>query len=1280
MPKNYPWDNQPTTQLNTSPAKYPWDSVPTNDKPTPQPVPAANNKVVNNQRLLVERRLEEFTPKTQPKSLIGAGKAGLVKVPAPQSKTMIPVGKAGIIKTQARDFNGIDAALLGAMDTTTLGTMNIRDDEAIKDNKGAFTAGQVAGYIAPGAGLTSAAGKGLAKLGAGKLAQNLGGSMIAGAAIDTGQGLVAGDTGKELAKRVGRGAIIGLAADGALMGLGKIGQSILKKLADKQTLSAAERAAIDGLPDEAKKEITLYIDTYGNVRNKPETPLLLGAPNKLNIPKAKTIKTALQDVEIQPNIPSKGKVYGIVNTNYDKAVQEYNDAIETIQNYYGTNELRVSEYDKIKLELGIDIEQLVKNIEDAKAPNVSDIGTKERLKAVSGLKQLPDLTQSKTVGQKFTTNKPIQSALDARLNKPQLAPGKNIDTPFRLTLAEKAKIDGVKAPVANQKLSGGINSLPIEQKPLISALKPLDDIASKAENIDTARAKINYNPKQKGKFNNLWQRARTQLVDRYAPLEDLEKSVRGKLASAESSLYKQARLYEGTPEKAHLIIENELKPIIKGIEDKGYNYKDLGLYAEAVHAKDVNSKGLVSGFTDAEIDDVIKKLGTPEMEAARKQLMQYSDNRLQTLLKNPITGEDGNIINIDTYNKLKAAWPNYMPLNRNFDDDKVEFVNGLAKSFSNVGTPIDRLSGSKRDIIDPIESMIKNTFRVESAVGRNKVGLQLSQLAKEDVSQQFVKRLSENELVGRKNVVSVIENGERIKYEVSPEVYKVMKGMDENVNSVLIKALQAPASVLRAGATLTPDFSLRNPIRDVFNAYIVSKSGFNPFTDFAAGLASYIKKGELYQDFIKNSGGYGNVVSMDRKLHRKALESMLDKTPTQKIVNIINPKSWVGLMRTISDATESATKIGEFRAAIRKGATPQEAAYRARDLLDFARAGTSTKELNKVVAFLNANVQGKSKFIRAIKEDPKGVTARLFYTMAAPSIGAYALNHYYANDDQKATIKDAPDWLRNSFWLLAIPGTDIVARIPKPFDAAMVSNSVERMLDYTAGKDPNAFDGFIKSTIKEQSIPIMLTGIAPIIEGMTNYSFFRGAPIIPLREQMLQSKDQYDIYTSEVSKAAAAAVRAIAGDETNFGSPRIMENTIRGLTAGLGGYALDAVDAMAGKEKPAKNISQLPVIKAFAVNEYSTGKSMDFIYDEKDNLTKEKNSLKLGKLKFAKEKQLDYLETVVKQIGEISTEIKKIQNSNNLTSVEKRDKINVLSEKRNTIARKAQELYKSKEW
>jgi hypothetical protein len=440
-------------------------------------------------RLLNERNLGKYDPQEKVQT---TGKAGLTKVPT-DSKTMIPVGKAGILKTQARDFNGIDAALLGALDSTTLGALNIKDDAAIQDHKGAFTAGQVAGYIAPGAALTNAAGKGLAKLGAGKLLQNLGGSAIAGAAIDTGQGLVAGDTGKELAKRVGRGAVIGLAADGALMGIGKIGQGIMKKLADKQALSTAEKAAIDKLPDKAKKEIILYIDTYGNVRKTPTTDLLLEAPQKAGLPKAKNIKTALQNVEVPANIQSKGRAYGIANTNYDKAVQEYNNAIETIQNYYGTNELRASEYSKIKSELGIDIERLVSNIENAQAPNISRIGERERLKAASGLKTLPDLAPVERIPQQVKPNKPIQSALDARLNKPYIANDNRMTDDaiiaskkkLGLPTAEQARIEGVKPPIANQ---GTLS--PLAQKAFVEPpVKPQGALGNAAQTAKEAVSK-----------------------------------------------------------------------------------------------------------------------------------------------------------------------------------------------------------------------------------------------------------------------------------------------------------------------------------------------------------------------------------------------------------------------------------------------------------------------------------------------------------------------------------------------------------------------------------------------------------------------------------------------------------------------------------------------------------------------------------------------------------------------------------------------------------------------
>jgi hypothetical protein len=112
---------------------------------------------------------------------------------------------------------------------------------------------------------------------------------------------------------------------------------------------------------------------------------------------------------------------------------------------------------------------------------------------------------------------------------------------------------------------------------------------------------------------------------------------------------------------------------------------------------------------------------------------------------------------------------------------------------------------------------------------------------------------------------------------------------------------------------------------------------------------------------------------------------------------------------------------------------------------------------------------------------------------------------------------------------------------------------------------------------------------------------------------------------------------------------------------------------MIGKNKPAKNVSQLPVIKAFTVNETSTGKSMDFLYSEVDKLTKAKNS---NKETFDKEKELKYLNAVKGEISELSKEIRAIQNDPKMSPEAKREKLNTLMRKRNDLAIKAVEDYK----
>jgi len=487
--------------------------------------------------------------------------------------------------------------------------------------------------------------------------------------------------------------------------------------------------------------------------------------------------------------------------------------------------------------------------------------------------------------------------------------------------------------------------------------------------------------------------------------------------------------------------------------------------------------------------------------------------------------------------------------------------------------------------------------------------------------------------------------------------------------------LAKPASILRAGATLTPEFAVRNPLRDIQNAFIVSKSGFNPIIDFPVGLASAIKRDELYTQWLKEGGGYGNILSMDRQAHKQAIESIIKQPITKQFINVIDPRSWINIMRSISDITESATKIGEFRAALRVGETPAEAAFRARDLMDFARAGSSIRPANRVVAFLNANIQGKSKLIRAIKENPAKVTAKLAASMVMPTIGVVAFREKFANDKQKRIIQDAPDWLKNSFWLMPVPGTDLVARVPKPFDVSFAANATERFLDFSSQRDPEAFDGFLKSTIKDQSLPVMLTGILPFLEAATNYSFFREAPIVPLREQGLKREDQFDSRTSEISKAIAQPISKILGDDSNFASPRAIDYVLRSSTAGLGNYFLDSVDYFLDKTgvvdrppKPERGITQAPLLKGFLVSETSSGKSIGELYDLRDSLTREKGSAELKDETFGFTTELNLVKLKTKQISKISKEIREINESEFLSPESKRRMINKLNAERNKIA------------
>ncbi|MGF6951861.1 hypothetical protein QF028_004366 [Neobacillus sp. B4I6] len=837
-----------------------------------------------------------------------------------------------------------------------------------------------------------------------------------------------------------------------------------------------------------------------------------------------------------------------------------------------------------------------------------------------------------------------------------------------------------------------------------SVNNPVTDTQRQSQgNADSFRSKINDTPKKK---ESILKGLRTQFVDDVAPLENIEKLIAGKVGSAENSLYKQARLFKGSPEKAHMIVQEQMQPILRDLQANKTDIKDLRDYALAVHAKDVNSKGINSGFTNAEIDDVINRLGSESMETMRKKMVGVNNHVLDMLS----SGENP-VLSKEQVTAMREKWPNYMSLFRSFDDDKIEFAGGMNKAMANATNPIKKLEGSNRDVIDPMESMVKNIFKAVNAIEKNKVSAQVGKLAEKDVEGNFIRKLADNEDTSRVNVISVMDNGKKVKYEVPPEVYKTLMNLDKESTNTLVKILQKPASLLRAGATLTPEFSLRNPLRDVPNAFVVSESGFNPITDFPVGLWQSIFKGrtvkignkefetpgKLYKEWVKENGGYGNLISMDRKLHQQTLKKALSEVNTNYI-DVLDPKTYttlmkklanpIGVLRNIADVSESATKVGEFRAALRKGTTPQEAAYRARDIMDFGRAGISAREANKVVAFLNANIQGKSKLLRSFKERPAQFIGKAVAAVTIPTIGARVAQETYANEKQREIIDDAPQWLKDTFYLIPVPGTNQIARIPKPFDLAFAfSNTLERAMDYAFKNDKDAFDGWIKEGFSQASIPTMLTGIAPIIEGMANYSFFRKGPVIPKREEGMNFPDQYDVNTTETAKVLGKGINKVTGGQgafKNFGSPRIIDNTIQGFTGGLGTYFTSAIDMFAkGGEgepvRPEKSIDQMPVARAFLVNQSSSGESLDKLYNLKEKLTKARGSAKQNSKPFADEGKYKVVNNATKSIGNLNKQIRSIENSPDLSAQMKKARLDEFIRLRNDLSRQALKNIKNME-
>ena len=519
----------------------------------------------------------------------------------------------------------------------------------------------------------------------------------------------------------------------------------------------------------------------------------------------------------------------------------------------------------------------------------------------------------------------------------------------------------------------------------------------------------------------------------------------------------------------------------------------------------------------------------------------------------------------------------YAAINRVFDEVPGETfrVGGVTRGKN----PIKGRTGSTRQIESPVKNLIMQTAKAVAEADRNDALAQLTKVFTgsrgfhegEATSLDAIAHLGDE---GAKNGIIVYRNGK-------PETWVFEEGVADALNQVgkldsnsfVTKFFSFPGRVLRQGVTLAPSFVVRNKIRDLQQAVMLSPSGVtywdhlvnnqvigkNKFTDEEKRLYRLFGGGIANERFMKRLGDFydvrGRISDEIVKKHRGVV--------VDSIVRASNAYS------QLLESLETSTRLVEFRKSLEQaildhdttGWTDRDFAIHAtrntRALIDFMAGGTITKGINRFVPFTNAGVQGARATVRAIQRNPKAFFAKMLIHSAIASTLVFLWNRMKGKEAMDA-YQELPDRYKDNFYPLFIANGQFLF-IPKPYDLGVPSSWMTRAL--MADGKHDAYEGAAKDTV-QSLMPIdpnnmMVLGPKTVMEIQANYDFYTGESIVPSYEENLFLSDRKG--TKNASRLSKL-ISGMAGAVGNRIDPRYVDHAIRGTFGNLGTYATAASD------------------------------------------------------------------------------------------------------------------------
>ena len=789
--------------------------------------------------------------------------------------------------------------------------------------------------------------------------------------------------------------------------------------------------------------------------------------------------------------------------------------------------------------------------------------------------------------------------------------GKKPNQVFKDSILDKTILEDVSSRTYVRAYKNLLDRKTVEQKVKPKKPKELfkDDLANQAAQNIAFKPKIEIPTVERLKEmgSTVKRKSIIQGIDnKYPILEAMrEAKINTKTGIEKLNLYEQARIMEGMPNRAAYFIEYNtlngktlsdkglgLKEVTKDIVKKGKTETQLfETYLTNRRAIELDARGIETGFNIATAKEFVNKYKFQFEQTAKKtdtyqrQLLEYA--------------RDGGFITAEAFTAMTEANKNYVTFARELlQDGKPVVAEGSVN-------PFKKIEGSKLRVYPPLEQIIKNTNTIVNAVERNQVKLNFIDMvakskAKDPTTFQFFNKVNPKTTnVPKEELLTFRKDGKLETWNVGKDYVNAFKTLDQQGSSMVMNFLGAPARTLRAGAILIPDFAVPNFFRDTMQASFLNKVGFVPIQDSIIGAFNIITKGnnkktmEMYKKYVKSGGMQSTLLAVDKpNIFDGKVYDILAKGPVKNADRgILAP--FKALTRLSEEMTRFRIFEKTYKKAIEKGLTEKQAlergGFEARNLLDYAKRGSLGQNINRLVPFWNARVQGLTRLYEAFRDTPGRTTAMIGAYVAVPTIGFYMLNY----DDKD--YKEEPDWIKQNYYYFKI--NDKAYRFPKPFEVGtLVSSILEKSFDWIRTNEPQEWKRFAKDFFMNNAkgfYPIP-TAVRPLAENAMNYSFFRDAPVVPKSlDKNLPNKFYYTEYTSETFKLLSKTINGLVGDDSFFATnPIHAENVFRSWTGGIGRYIIDTLDyaLIKGKIiddpiKPTDTLSKIPVVRAFDIRD-----------------------------------------------------------------------------------------------